>query len=73
MHYTEAVYKNNNDSTISRILESILIPDGKRGLLEGVLTVNTKGEKIAYTKSYFDEQFYLYDAGESPASKVLKD
>lgn len=72
MDYTEPVYKNKNTDELCRISDSILVYiDG--GVTEGVLTVNSNGEKIAYMKSEFNNEFDIYNLGETPAYLIIKE
>lgn len=69
--YTEPVYKSEVTGELCRVLEHVYIVED--GLLsEAVLTVNTESKKIVYRKTDFDEVFFLFDAGESPAEILLK-
>ena len=68
MHYTEPVYKFNDDELMCRVLDSVSIMKEKDKADDGVLTIGTDGIKMVYTREFFDSNFYLFDAGESPAS-----
>lgn len=73
MEYTEAVYKHNEDESLCRILHDVLIYDDSGAAVEGVLITNIDGDRIAYKRKYFDDNFYLFDAGETPAAIIKKD
>ena len=69
--YTEPVYKSETTGELCRVLDHVfIVEDGLT--VEAVLTVNTESKKIVYKKTDFDEVFFLFDAGESPAEILLK-
>lgn len=68
MHYTEPIYKLNNNELMCRILDNVSIMTESNKVEDGVLTVGTDGIRMVYTREFFDSNFYLFDAGESPAS-----
>jgi len=69
LEYTEAVYKHKDESQMCRILEKIVLMCDSESF-DGVLITNTKGEKIAMKKIDFNNNYSIYDIGESPASFI---
>ena len=72
MHYTETVYRLNDSDLMCRILDNVSVRMEDGSIEEGVLTVGTNSVKIVYTRDYFDSNFYLFDAGETPASIIIQ-
>jgi len=71
MEYTEPVYKRDADEHMCRVIDNINICiDGNT--IDAVLTVDVNGNKTAYPASIFERDFYVFDAGESPASIQLR-
>jgi len=67
MEYTEPIYKRDADDYMCRVLDNIKIfIDGN--VVDAVLTVDASGSKIAYPISVFENDFYLFNIGESPAA-----
>lgn len=72
MHYTETVYRITDGDLMCRILDNVSVRTAEDTTEEGVLTVGTDGIKIVYTRDFFDSHFYLFDAGETPASTIIQ-
>ena len=69
MHYTETVYKHKDGEGMCRILESIVMTINSESF-EGVLFVDTNGNKVAMKKVEFQSDYVIFDVGESPAASI---
>ncbi len=70
--YTETVYRENDGDYMCRILNEVTIK-GVKGSEEGILVVDMYGDKIVFPTEYFQSNFFMYDAGETPAALIQKD
>jgi hypothetical protein len=72
IEFTEEVFRKNNSDYMCRIVSNIKIYIDDI-IVDGVLVADIDGAKIAYTNKYFRENFYVFDAGETPAAIMQKD
>ena len=72
MNYTETVYRMTDSEYLCRILDYVSL-GGAIGECDAVLTVDMYGKKIVYKADEFQELFYVFDAGETPAALMQKD